>query len=49
MPKLLSSDAHYLDKMNEQYAYVELPERSVECLISALRGEVDAVWNRGVK
>lgn len=49
MPKLLSSDAHYLDKMNEQGAFVELPERSVECLISALRGEVDAIWSRGIK
>lgn len=49
MPKLLSSDAHYLENMNERGAYVELPERSAQCLIDAIRGKVNAVWSRGTR
>lgn len=46
MPHILSSDAHYLENMNERRAWAELPERSAECLIAALRGELGASFGR---
>lgn len=46
MPKILSSDAHYLENMIERSASVELPERTAKCLIEAIKGNIEAVWRR---
>lgn len=44
---LCNSDAHYLENMPEPAAWLDLPEKSPECLIAALNGEIDILWSRG--
>lgn len=47
MPKLLDSDAHYLDRMNERGAWMEVARPTAQCVIDALLGTGDAVFSRG--
>lgn len=42
---LLNSDAHYLQNMPEPKASIDLPEKTPECLIAALRGELKINWS----
>lgn len=44
---LLNSDAHYLEDMMEPRASIQLPEKTPECLIAALCGELKIKWSRG--
>lgn len=41
---LRDSDAHSLDRMPDPSAWIDLPEKTPECLISVLRGEQTARW-----
>ncbi len=43
---LLDSDAHYLENMMEPKAWISLPEKTPECLIAVLRGELRVEWGR---
>lgn len=43
---LCNSDAHYLENMLEPKAWLNLPEKSAECLILALNGEIEIFWSR---
>ncbi len=42
---LCNSDAHYLENMPDPRAWLDLPERSPECLISALNGATQVLWS----
>ncbi len=44
---LLNSDAHYLENMPEPKAWIDLPEKTPECLIEALRGKLKINWSLG--
>ncbi len=44
---LCNSDAHYLENMPEPAAWLDLPEKSPECLVAALNGEINIIWSRG--
>ncbi|MDR1002956.1 MAG: PHP domain-containing protein [Oscillospiraceae bacterium] len=48
LPHILSSDAHYLENMNERGAWIDLPERSVSALLDALGGEIAARFGRTI-
>lgn len=43
---LRNSDAHYLENMPEPGAWLDLPEKTPECLIAALCGTVPTAWGR---
>lgn len=43
---LCNSDAHYLENMPEPSAWIDLPQKSPECLISVLNGETKTEWGR---
>lgn len=44
---LRDSDAHELEQMPDPAAWLDLPEKSPECLVSALRGEFPVLWGLG--
>lgn len=41
---LQNSDAHYLEHMRDPFSWLELKEKSAECLISVLQGKSEAQW-----
>lgn len=41
---LCNSDAHYLENMPDPAAWLELPERTPECLIAALNANIPILW-----
>lgn len=42
---LQNSDAHYLEHMRDPFPWLELEEKSVECLIETLQGRRETEWN----
>ncbi len=44
---LRNSDAHYLENMPEPRDWLDLPEKTPECLIAALNGSIKIEWSRG--
>lgn len=42
---LRNSDAHYLEHIPDPFAWLDLPEQSVECLIDALNGKFFVDWD----
>ena len=41
---LHNSDAHYLENMPDPTAWLDLPEKTPECLIAALNGAISVEW-----
>ncbi|MGI6264657.1 MAG: PHP domain-containing protein [Acutalibacteraceae bacterium] len=46
IPLLLDSDAHYLDKIHEAGAWLDLPDKNPATLIAALDGRLPCGWGR---
>ena len=42
---LTNLDAHYLENMRDPGPWLDLPEKSLACLISALNGEISIKWS----
>lgn len=43
---LLDSDAHYLDWLKERRSWLDLPEKTPQCLVDALNGKIQIKWER---
>lgn len=43
---LLDSDAHYLDWLKERRSWLDLPEKTPQCLVDALNGKIQVNWER---